>query len=202
MAQRKEFLSRMNYPTPTPEQFKQFQSESAKYVHLVAKYCYRSDGQPGCGVDVASQGAPLVPWAFNVDLPIDEFNHYSNNHPAKGPIQVRAHASKLPFDNDSLDFLVSSHYAEDLPRSAWPDLFGEWKRCLKSGGYMIVLVPEVERWAAYLASGGCPNCSHSAPEPSVGDMSKVALQLGMEVIEERLSNCYSGDYTIIGVFRK
>jgi len=178
-------------------------SEMAKYRHLIGKYCFRPDGLPGCVLDIATQGEPICPWAIGLDLPVDEFNYYCGNHPAKGPIQCRGHADKLPFDDNSFDTLSACHYAEDVPQSKWPELFGEWKRVLKPGGYMIVLVPEVERWNyAIKVLGQCPNCSHSAPEPSVGDMSRVALQLGMEVIEDRLTDCYEHDYSILGVFKK
>lgn len=185
----------------TTEEFKGARSETARYRHLTTKYCYRADGQPGCVVDIASQGDSVVPWAFGYDLPEREFDHYCGGHPAKGPIQLRGFAASLPFDDGSLDTVYASHYAEDLPRSEWPKLFSEWKRVLKQGGYMVILVPEVKRWTAYLQAGGCPNCSHSVPEPSVGDMSKAALEIGLEVIEERLTDCCPGDYTILGCFR-
>lgn len=189
------------YETLGPEFFKNCQGEVEKYRHLIAHYCYK-DERPGVGAEIASQGITCVPWAISYDLPEKEFMHYSGGHAPKGPIHLRGHANKLPFESDSLDFLCSSHYAEDLPRSAWPALFGEWKRVLKAGGYMIVLVPEVGLWAAYLAAGGPCNCSHNSPEPSLGDMSKVATELGMEVVEERLTNCYQGDYSILGVFKR
>lgn len=139
---------------------------------------------------------------MGLDLPKPEFDAYCGGAPSKGPIQLRGHADKLPFDDASLDAVYVSHYCEDVPQSKWPELFGEWKRVLKPGGYMIILVPEVERWNyAIRVLGQCPNCSHSAPEPSVGDLSRVALKLGLEIIEERLTDCYEHDYSILGCFR-
>jgi hypothetical protein len=33
-------------------------------------------------------------------------------------------------------------------------------------------------------------------------MSRVATEVGLEIIEERLTNCFEHDYSILGVFRK
>lgn len=177
-------------------------SETARYRQLTTKYCYRPDGQPGCGVDIASQGDSVVPWAMGFDLPKDEFNRYCGGAPAKGDIQLRGCADNLPFDDNSLDFVYSSHLLEDYPRILWPHMMGEWKRVLKVGGFLIILVPEVERWTYAIRGGQVDNNSHSKPEPSVGDMSKTAKELGMEIIEERLTDCFEHDYSILGVFKK
>lgn len=176
-------------------------SETSKYRHLTTQYCYRSDGQPGCGVDIASQGDNVVPWAMGLDLPFALFNSYCGGEPAKGPIQLRGQADALPFETETLDFVYSSHFLEDLPRKRWPQVMSEWKRVLKPGGYMIILVPEVTRWNSYLAAGGMGNPAHSIPEPSLGDLSVSASEIGLDIILEVLTNLDTSDYTILGVFR-
>lgn len=177
-------------------------SEAAKYKHLFVNYCHREDGEPGCGVDLGSQGYCTIPWAIQLDLPPSEFAAYCGGAPQHGPIALRGNAKHLPFDAGSLDFVLASHVLEDFPQTQWPAIFTEWKRVLKPGGRLIILVPEVERWNyAIRVLHQPPNCAHSAPEPSVGDMSRVAMQIGLEVVEERLTECYPGDYTILGCFR-
>ena len=189
------------FPRLTEKEFREAQSETARYRYRTAPYCQRDDGKPGCGVDLASQGDTVVPWAVSFDLPVGEFNYYNSNHPAKGPIHLRGHAETLPFETGSLDFVHASHILEDYAQSRWPEVLGEWARVVRPGGHVIILVPEVKLWAEAIANGQCPNCSHSAPEPSVGDISKVATALGLEIVKEELTNEYPGDYSIIAILR-
>lgn len=188
----------MNPGDPTPEQIKAMPSETAKYRHLVAKYCV------GCGIDIASQGAVVVPWALSFDLPKEEFLRYSGGEPPKGPIHLRGDAfGVMPFDDDTFDFVYASHILEDACKGDRKRVFSEWARIVKPGGNLIVLVPEVERWKyAVEVLGQCPNCSHKSPEPSLGDLSDYATACDLDIIEERLTECYEYDYTILGVFRK
>lgn len=183
----------------TKEQFRNANSETEKYREQTVKYCYRSDGQPGCGADIASQGASVVPWAINFDLPLAEFNYYCSNHPAKGPIQLRGHADKLPFDSGSLDFLYASHLLEDY--LSWTPILMEWVRVLKPGGKLIILVPDKKLWNEAIANGQPPNCAHTH-ESRVGELSEYATAIGVKVIEDRLTNVVEGDYSILFVAEK
>ncbi len=182
-------------------------SETARYRHLTAKYCWiPSDGigikMPGCGVDLASQGDPVVSWAWQLDLPPAEFAFYNDNHEPRGPIQLRADATQhRASEPETLDFVYASHLLEDVLEEDWDRVLSLWASMLKPGGHLILLVPERTLWAEAIAAGQTPNCSHKY-EPFVGDMSRHALAIGLEVIEERLTECHPGDYTILGVFRK
>lgn len=180
----------------TPAEFRNAPSEIHRYRSLVAKYC------EGPGLDIASQGDPVVPWAWSLELPEKEFAHYNSNHAPHGPIQLRGHGEDLSMiGTGSLSFVSVSHLLEDFAQSRWQDLMREWSRVLKRGGYLIILVPEVHLWAAYVRISGKPNCSHHSPEPSVGDMSRHASAIGLEVIHEGLTALVPEDYTILGVFR-
>jgi SAM-dependent methyltransferase len=173
-----------------------YPSETSKYLKLTTPYC------KGCGLDIASQGSPVVPWAWQLDLPPAEFDHYNAGHAPRGPIQLRGRAESLPVETGSLDFVYSSHLMEDFPQEKWPEIMGEWSRVLKSGGYLIILVPERTRWAAALARGQSPNCSHSGPEPVEGDMTKAAEKIGLKVIIDKMTDLWPEDYSILGVFQK
>ena len=177
-------------------------SETARYRHLTRKYCYRDDGEPGCGVDIGSQGDPVVPWAWQVDLPVAEFAHYNSGHAPRGPIQLRTYADRACAEPASLDFVYCSHVIEDFSQERWPEIFRVWAAMLKPGGKIIVLVPEVTLWNQAIANGQTPNCSHWAPEPSLGDISKAAATAGLEVIEERMTALDDKDYSILGVLKK
>lgn len=55
-------------------------------------------------------------------------------------IDIHADAEKLPFDDDSLDYIISSHVVEHIP-----DLIGaflEWRRVLKPGGIVFMIFPK------------------------------------------------------------
>lgn len=190
-------MSYIIYPTPTVEEALAAPSEAAKYRHLVAPHC------TGCGVDLGSQGAAIVPWALSLDLPEDQFLKYSGGTPPKGPIHLRGDVTKrLPFDAGVFDFVVISHVAEDFPRHEWPRLFKEWTRILRSGGSFVCLVPDQERWWAYVKAGGVHNFAHQQPQPNLGDMSAAAIQAGLFVLSEAYTDVYPGDYTMLMVSRK
>lgn len=171
-------------------------SETSKYRSLTTKYCFTSDGKPGCVVDIASQGDPVVPWAWSLDLPPEKFAWYANGQPPAGPIQLRGDAAHLPIDNCSLDCLYSSHLLEDFEH--WEPVLREWVRVLKPGGKLVILVPDRGLWAAALAKGQPPNCEHRH-EAQVGELSTYAKLIGVHVIEDRLTNLFDGDYTILFV---
>lgn len=171
----------------------EYPSETARYRHLTAKYC------EGCGVDVASQGDPVVPWAMNFDLPVPEFNQYNSNKTPLGPIQIRGHAHNLPFDSNSLGFLYSSHLLEDY--TDWTPILKEWVRVIRPGGHLIILIPDRALWVSACAAGQPPNDAHRH-EGKEGELSTYAAALGLTVIEDRLTKCFDGDYTILFVARK
>lgn len=170
-----------------------YESETSRYRLLTVRYCQ------GCGVDIASQGDPVVPWAINFELPEAEFSHYNSGHKPRGPIQLSGDARALPFNNDSMDFVYSSHLLEDF--ADWQPLLIEWVRVLRPGGRLIVLLPERTLWLAALAKGQPPNDAHRH-EGRVGELSLYAKDLGLSVIEDRLTSCFAGDYTILFVARK
>lgn len=176
--------------TMTVDQLRAFTSETAKYRHITTPYCQ------GCGVDIASQGDCVVPWAISFDLPEEDFRRYSNGRPPKGAIHLRGYANKLPFDTGSLDFVYSSHLLEDF--LDWTPLLTEWTRVLKPGGRLIVVIPDAKLWAEALANGQPPNCAHRH-EGRVGELSTYAQRLGLKVETDRLTDVAPGDYSILFV---
>lgn len=170
-----------------------YPSETSRYRLLTARYCR------GCGVDIASQGDPVVPWAMNFELPEAEFAYYNSGHKPRGPIQLSGSAEKLPFNNDSMGFVYSSHLLEDF--LDWEPILREWVRVLAPGGYLIILIPDKDLWALALSKGQPPNCAHRH-EGRPGELTRYASALGLEVVEDRLTACFPGDYTILFVARK
>ncbi len=176
----------------------EYKSETSKYRQLTTPFCSNEQG-PMCGIDVASQGDPVVPWAWSLDLPPNRFAYYNSNHEPHGPIQLRGDAWNLPVETGTLDFVYSSHLLEDFPD--WEPPLREWVRVLKPGGYLIVIIPDRELWVAACAAGQPPNDAHRH-EGKVGELSTYAERLGVSVIKDELTNQFPGDYSILFVARK
>lgn len=188
-------MSYITYPTPTEAEFRAMQSETERYRHLTVNHL------AGVGVDVASQGVAVVPWAISYDLPSKEFLRYSNGMPPKGPLQLRGKAEKLPFESQSLDWLYSSHFLEDV--FDWIPVLKEWDRVIKVGGRMVILVPDKTLWNEAIAKGQPPNCEHRH-ESYPGELTEVFAKFfgHYEVLEDRLTNVAPGDYTILFAARR
>lgn len=113
------------------------EGETAKHRHLVKEFC------TGNGADLGSAGVPVVPWAIQVDLPAEDYRAYN---PTRGeaPIHWRGSALDLPFKDETLDFCHASHLLEDFEE--WGPPLAEWSRVLKVGGFMIIAVPDRDRF--------------------------------------------------------
>lgn len=188
-------MSYLTYKKPSPEEFRSFHSESERYRYASAPYL------AGVGVDIASQGVAVVPWAISYDLPHKEFSHYSNGAPPKGPLQLRGFADKLPFEDQSLDFVYSSHYIEDV--LDWTPIIKEWDRVLKIGGHMVILLPDKALWNAAIAAGQPPNCAHTH-ESFPGELTAFFAQFfgHYEIIKDELTAVTPEDYNIIFVAKR
>lgn len=172
-------------------------SEAAKYLCLTLPYLN------GNGIDIGSGGWPVTERAIQYELPSPEFNSYTGGRKPEIPIEWHGDMRDLPFKDNTLDFIHCSHVLEDFNPEEWPWILREWKRAIKPTGHIVILVPEHERWQYCVqVLGQCPNCAHWNPEPSVGDMSKAAIAAGLLVKEERLTNLFEHDYTILCVFTK
>jgi SAM-dependent methyltransferase len=188
-------MSYITYKKPTAEEFVRIHSETEKYRYASVPYL------SGVGVDIASQGVAVVPWAISYDLPHDEFSFYSNGSPPKGPLQLRGFADKLPFEDQSLDFVYSSHYIEDV--FDWKPIIKEWDRVLKIGGHMVILLPDRALWNQAIERGQPPNCSHRH-ESFPGELSEFFGNFfgHYEIVKDELTAVTPQDYNIIFVAKR
>lgn len=182
--------------------------ETAKYLHLTVPYLV------GNGLDIGSGGWPVVPWAIQIEQLVVAFKHYNSGRNVPSGVEWIGDICDLPFKDNSLDWIYSSHLIEDFPRwianletnelypISWPKLFTEWKRVLRPGGLIVLIVPDKELWQAAIDRGQTPNCAHFAPEPSLGDMTKILTACGFTMIEERMTAITPHDFSILGVARK
>lgn len=172
-------------------------SEASKYMHLVMPYLEKP-----C-LDLGSGGYAVTDFAIQVELPSDQFNVYTGGRKPDKPIHIHGDIFNLPFKDNTVGSVFASHLIEDWPRDKWPEFFTEWKRVLRPGGFLVVLVPERERWGYCVnVLGQCPNCSHAPGEPLVGDITEAGLKVGLIPVDENLTNCFQWDYSILGVLKK
>jgi SAM-dependent methyltransferase len=171
-------------------------SEMSKHRDAILKYCV------GNGADVGSGGDPVKPEAIQIELSLESYLWYNSNNQPRSPIQWHGDDAyvNLPFKNETLDYLVSSHLIEDY--LDWQPLLKEWTRVLKVGGNLILMAPEKQRWAEAIRRGQPCNCAHKR-EPDLYEMSREVMKLGnMDVIEEKLTESYPGDYNILLAAKK
>lgn len=155
-------------------------SETAKHRHVTTPYCC------GNGLDLGSGGDPVVPSAIQVDLP--EGPQYGQSDAA---IQWRGDARSLPWVADeTMDYLYSSHLIEDFQE--WDTVLREWQRVVKRGGYIVILVPDKDRYVGH-------NTAH-VHEGHPGELSSYFPEREWNVITDDFAA--DNDYSIIFVAQK
>lgn len=166
-------------------------SETSKYRSLTVEHC------TGNGVDLGSQGDPVVPWAIQVDLPDEEFRKYSGGQPRAHTIHWKGDCRVLPFKDETLDWVYNSHLLEDF--WPWTPLLIEWKRVIKPGGKIIILIPDCQLWAEAIRRGQPPNCAHKH-EGTEGELSTFFP--GWNIIRDSRTNLFQGDYSLLFIAQK
>jgi len=84
-------------------------------------------------------------------------------------VHVAADTNRLPFANDVFDGVFASHLLEHFDCRERHQVFQEWKRVLKNGGFVYVVVPNITSKKViealqggdpdrvlYTSTGGCP----------------------------------------------
>lgn len=171
-----------------------YMSETAKHRGVTIQFCV------GNGVDIGSGGDPVVPNAISIDLPEAEYKYYNSNQPHRGNLNFRCDGRLLPFKDETLDWVYSSHLLEDF-LDWWP-ILTEWTRVLKRGGHLIILVPDKTKWNEAIQRGQPPNCQHQH-ESHVGELSKYAKKLGLQIVMDQMASTTDPlDYSIVFVGKK
>ena len=98
------------------------------------KYCsiiYDLERKPiklnlGCGNDIRSEY-----------INIDKYNNTTN-------VDIISDIGDLPFENGIVDEIFNSHVFEHIPVDKIYGVVEEWRRVLRSGGYLEMFVPDLE----------------------------------------------------------
>lgn len=64
--------------------------------------------------------------------------------------------TKIPFEDDEVDFIYASHVLEYFDREEVLDVLKEWKRCLRPGGVLRLAVPDFAAMATLYVRDGVP----------------------------------------------
>lgn len=114
-------------------------------------------------LDIGYGGDPVTPWAISCDMPGGSYTSVGN-----APQQLGFDCRSLPFKSGSLDGIFSSHLIEDFTYAGQVEILAEWKRCLRSGGVLVLLQPDQARYEKHCANTGQPlNLGHKEPDYSL-----------------------------------
>jgi ubiquinone/menaquinone biosynthesis C-methylase UbiE len=166
-------------------------SETAKHREQARPFC------EGNGLDIGSSGFPIVPWAIQLDLPMLSYVEYRPDRPDT-PIHWRGDCRDLPFKSAVLDWLHSSHVIEDF--EDWLPVLREWDRVLKIGGFMLIAVPDHDRFRAAVAAGQGDNLGHRH-ESRIGELSEY-LAPTYHVFHDGFVSDDPKEYSILFIGRK
>jgi len=149
-----------------------YQSETSKFRHLFLKYL------KGNGIDIGFGGDPVLPSAVTIDLP--------KPYAKTGNVPQHLHGDGRDlhwFKDNVLDYVYSSHLLEDFENTE--EVLKEWIRVLKPKGYLILLLPDEQRFREYCKKTGMLyNKEHKHEDFSLDKVKKVVKSLGMVIIEE------------------
>jgi predicted SAM-dependent methyltransferase len=163
--------------TVTPEPSAALTS-SARYVSETARYPgFRESVQPFCqgyGLDIGFGGDPINSTAIRMDLPVP----YADAGDL--PVQLGGNCRDLRWLRDeALDFVYSSHVLEDFAENETEAVMGEWVRVLRVGGFLVLLLPDQERYVAHCERiGERSNEHHLIAHFSLTYVKEVAQRLG------------------------
>jgi predicted SAM-dependent methyltransferase len=168
-------------------------SETARHRDKTARYCQ------GNGVDLGSGGDPVVPTAVQVDLPKPYGNELRTG--GKASIQLHGDATNLIwFKDECMDYCYSSHLLEDF--ADWTPILKEWCRIIKPGGYLVLLIPDKQRFAEAVKRGQPGNPAHKH-EGRPGELTEHIRKIGrFQIIIDNFAEPHSNDYNILFVAQK
>lgn len=106
----------------------------------------------------------------------------------------------LPFDDESVDFIYSSHFIEHLSKKECTDVLAECCRVLKKGGLIRLVTPDLEKLARHYVDGLQSEMNEKASEEflrilfNLGDASTTPLHVRyfLEKFQAKHKYAYDG----------
>jgi ubiquinone/menaquinone biosynthesis C-methylase UbiE len=119
-------------------------SETSKHREKFLPYL-----PPSNLLDIGCGGETIVPWAVACD--------FAGAYPGtvgSVPTQLDFDCRHLPFKDGTIDMVYSAHVIEDYTLREQTAILQEWKRCLRPGGIIALLLPDQKRFEAHCAATG------------------------------------------------
>lgn len=114
-------------------------------------------------LDIGYGGDPVTPWAVCCDMAGGSYTNVGS-----APQQLGFDCRDLPFKNETLDGIFSSHVIEDFTYAEQAQILREWIRVLARGGVIVLLQPDQKRFEAHCrATGQGLNLAHKEPDYSL-----------------------------------
>lgn len=108
---------------------KHLKKDDTRFEFLaVEKWCKNLGLDWGCG---SNRFAPTV-------LSVDSYPH------KEADLVIDIQKEPLPFKDNVFDFVFSSHAIEDIEPELSQSVFDELGRIIKKGGYIALLIPDIE----------------------------------------------------------
>jgi predicted SAM-dependent methyltransferase len=126
--------------------------------------------ESGLGIDVGCGNNRLSPEILTLDI-----------YPHKDADLV-VDCRKLPFRDRCFDFVFSSHCLEDFKPEEIKDVFLEWLRVVKIGGYIILLLPDMEGGRYPKAGDKNGNPSHLV-NVGINFMNNLVKDIPLEIVQ-------------------
>jgi predicted SAM-dependent methyltransferase len=111
-------------------------SETKNIKHLVSDFCV------GLGIDIGCGGDPVAPDVLRFDLKTPYTQE--NNYPAQFILKEKPILYYI--NNNSLDYIYSSHLIEDFFYEELKVIIADWFRALKVSGKLILCAPDQKEY--------------------------------------------------------
>jgi len=173
-------------------------SETSKCRERLKKYCV------GMGLDIGYGGDPIVPEAITLDL------HKPYGAPAwnenKAPQNLKGDCRNLYWFRDNVfDYVFSSHLLEDFELEEMMDILVEWIRVIKIGGYLVLYLPDQQKYLAHCGKNGTsPNENHKILNFGCHFLATEVIPYFYEktILNPLYYNDHCDEYSFEAVFRK
>lgn len=169
-------------------------SETTYARPTLARFC------KGTGLDIGFGGDPIVPEAICLDRA--ELDPLRSKLPCPWPTHIVGDAARLVWFADArLDYVYSSHVLEDFRDTA--TVLKEWLRVIKPGGYLVLYLPDQQRYQAHCDRRGVPpNPAHIYPQFSLKYVLALLHAMGQGTVVFNQDPCPENSYSFGLVIKK
>jgi len=116
----------------------------------------------------------------------------------EGGQDLTADASNTPFEDNSIDFIISAHAIEHIKNTR--KLFQEWQRILKPGGIIGFVIPNIQ-YFVHNPSAGTADKDLAPSEMTPGQCREI-IEMEAPNLEILMFNTFQNNFEFEGLLRK